>query len=60
MSWLESHVVLMAIYALLTGAFFSLLWKTGTRERLRLFAIVFSGLMLGGLAIAWAMYPFPG
>lgn len=60
MSWLESHVVLMFVYALLTGAFFALLWKTETRERLRLFATVFFGLMLGGLAIAWAMYPFPG
>lgn len=60
MSWIASHVVLMAIYALLTGAFFALLWRVETRDRVRLFAIVFFGMLLGGLGIAWAMFPFPG
>ncbi len=60
MSWIANHVVLMLIYAFLVGAFFALLWKSETRARLRLFAIVFGSLVLGGLAIAWAMYPFPG
>lgn len=59
MSWLASHVVLMTIYALLAGAFFALLWKVETRDRVRLFALVFLGMLLGGLAIAWAMFPFP-
>lgn len=56
---LASHVALMFFYAVLAGAFFALLWKETTHERIRLFAIVFSSLFLGGLALAWVMLPFP-
>lgn len=59
MSWLEGHILLMIVYALLTGAFFALLWKSEARARIRLFAIVSLGLLAGGIAIAWAMFPFP-
>ncbi|MFA6955875.1 MAG: hypothetical protein WC538_08390 [Thermoanaerobaculia bacterium] len=59
MSLLRNHVVLMAIFAILTGAFFALLWKLETRARLRTFAFISGGLFLGGLALAWAMFPFP-
>lgn len=59
MSFLRSHVVLMLFYAIATGIFFSLLWKTGRRERIRFFLIVFCSLFFGGLALAWIMYPFP-
>jgi hypothetical protein len=49
----------MATYALLVSGFFALLWREGRRERWRLFAILFASLVLGGLAVAWLMYPFP-
>jgi hypothetical protein len=49
----------MLLYAFLVAAFFALLWQRGTRARLRFFAVVFAGMVLGGLALAWAMYPFP-
>ena len=54
-----THVVLMIFYAVLAGAFFALLWREGRRERLKLFAVVFVSLFLGGVALAWLMYPFP-
>lgn len=56
---LESHVVLMLFYAIATAIFFSLLWKKEKQERIRFFIIVFCSLFFGGLALAWAMYPFP-
>lgn len=59
MSLLRSHLVLMFIYAAATGAFFALLWKTTRSERLRTFVIIFLSLFFGGMAVAWAMYPFP-
>lgn len=59
MSFLKSHVFLMFFYAVLTGIFFALLWKNGTRERVRFFLVVWASLFLGGLALAWLMYPFP-
>jgi hypothetical protein len=59
MSLLQSHAVLMFLYAIATALFFSLLWKQGRRERVRFFLIVFCSLFFGGIAIAWIMYPFP-
>jgi len=58
-SLLRNHLILMLIFATLTGAFFALLWKSEPRERIRVFALVSCSLFLGGLALAWAMFPFP-
>ena len=53
------HFLIMAVYALLVSGFFALLWRDTSRERLRLFGILVAALVLGGLAVAWLMYPFP-
>ncbi|HEY3202697.1 MAG TPA: hypothetical protein VGL03_03455 [Thermoanaerobaculia bacterium] len=53
------HFLIMTLYALLVSAFFALLWRETRRERLRLFGILLASLVLGGLAVAWLMYPFP-
>ena len=53
------HFLIMAVYALLVSGFFALLWRDGASERLRLFGILLAALLLGGLAVAWLMYPFP-
>ena len=53
------HFIIMAVYAILVSAFFALLWREERRERLRLFGILIAALLLGGLAVAWLMYPFP-
>ena len=59
MRLLANHLVLMAIYAALTGCFFALLTRHEKRARLRTFGIVAGALFMGGVAIAWVMYPFP-
>ena len=56
---LRNHVVLMFLYAAATALFFSLLWRVERRERIRFFITVFIALFAGGIALAWAMYPFP-
>jgi cytochrome bd-type quinol oxidase subunit 2 len=53
------HFIIMAVYAVLVSAFFALLWREERRERFRLFGILIAALLLGGLAVAWLMYPFP-
>lgn len=53
------HFIIMAVYAVLVSVFFALLWREERRERLRLFGILLTALILGGLAVAWLMYPFP-
>ncbi|MGH9369434.1 MAG: hypothetical protein ACRD3M_17405 [Thermoanaerobaculia bacterium] len=52
------HFLIMTVYALLVSAFFALLWRDG-RERWKLFGLLLGSLVLGGLAVAWLMYPFP-
>jgi len=53
------HFVIMVIYAFLVSAFFALLWRQERRERWKLFGLLLASLVLGGLAVAWLMYPFP-
>ena len=59
MNVLSNHVVLMFIYAVAAALFFALLWKEGQRERIRYFVLVFCALFLGGIVLAWLMFPFP-
>ncbi len=54
-----SHFLLMVLYALLVSLFFSLLWRRGRREQVKLFLQIFLGMVGGGLLVAWLMYPFP-
>jgi uncharacterized membrane protein YfcA len=53
------HFLIMTVYALLVSAFFALLWRQERRERWKLFGLLVASLVLGGLALAWLMYPFP-
>ena len=59
MSLLRNHIVLMFIYAVATGVYFALLWKNTREERIRFFFVVFVSLFIGGIVLAWVMYPFP-
>lgn len=54
-----SHLLLMSLYAFEVALFFSLLWRRERRAQRFLFLQIFLGLMLGGLALGWLMYPFP-
>jgi hypothetical protein len=53
------HFLLMVLYALLVSLFFTLLWRRGRREQIKLFLQIFLGMVGGGLLVAWLMYPFP-
>jgi hypothetical protein len=49
----------MFIYAVATGIYFALLWKTTREERIKFFVKVVVGLFVGGIALAWLMYYAP-
>jgi hypothetical protein len=53
------HFLIMTLYALLISLFFALLWRAERRERVGLFVKLFLALVVGALAVAWLMYPFP-
>ncbi|HEX4960886.1 MAG TPA: hypothetical protein VF173_08610 [Thermoanaerobaculia bacterium] len=54
-----SHFLLMVVYALIVSLFFTVLWRRERREQVKLFLQIFLGMVLGGLVVAWLMYPFP-
>jgi uncharacterized membrane protein YfcA len=54
-----SHFFLMVLYALIVSLFFTLLWRRDRRQQIRLFLQLFLGMVVGGLLVAWLMYPFP-
>lgn len=54
-----SHFSLMAIYAAMISVFFAILWRRSRGGQVRLFLQIFVSLMVGGLLIAWLLYPFP-
>jgi hypothetical protein len=56
---MNSHLLLMALFALFVSLVFSVLAKDTVREQVRLGGLMFVGFMLVGLAVAWLMYPFP-
>ena len=56
---MRNHIALMFIYAALTALFFALLWREEKRDRIRMFAIIFVSLFVGGTVAGWVMYPFP-
>ncbi len=54
-----SHFLLMVVYALIVSLFFTLLWRRERKEQVKLFLQIFLGMVVGGLLVAWLMYPFP-
>lgn len=55
-----SHFLLMVVYSLIVSVFFATLTHRPTRRaRVVLFLQLFFGMVLGGLLVAWLMYPFP-
>ena len=60
MKFLQSHIVLMFLYAVATAVFFTFLWKQEKHERIRFFFVVFSSLFLGGIGSNRAVFPIAG
>lgn len=54
-----SHFLLMNVHALVVAIFFAALWRRDRREQVKLFLQVFLSMVVGGLLLAWLMYPFP-
>ena len=57
---MRSHLLHLVLYATLVSTFFALLARRTPRERWRLGAMLWCGMVLGTLALAWLMFPFPG
>ena len=56
---MQSHILLLAIFAFFVSLVFALLTKDDTREQIRFGGMLFAGFMIAALVLGWLMYPFP-
>lgn len=56
---MRSHLLHLLLYATLVATFFALLARRTRGERWRLGLVLWGGMVLGTLALAWLMFPFP-
>ncbi len=54
-----SHFLLMVLYSTILSLFFAVLWRRERPAQLRLFLQLFGFMVVGGLLVAWLMFPFP-
>ena len=56
---MQSHLVLLALFAFFVSLVFALLAKDDVREQLRLGGVMFAGFLGAAIILGWLMYPFP-
>ena len=56
---MSSHLLLLAVFALLVSAVFAALSRDEPREQLRTGAMMFGGFIAAAVILGWLMYPLP-
>jgi hypothetical protein len=56
---MQSHLLMMALFAFFVSLVFAVLAKDSAREQARLGGLMFAGFMLAGVVASWLMFPFP-
>jgi hypothetical protein len=56
---MQSHLVLMALFAFFVSLVFALIAKDDAREQLRFGGVMFAGFLVSAIVLGWLMYPFP-
>ena len=56
---MQSHFLLLVLFAFFVSLVFALLSKDEAGEQLRLGAKLFAGFVGGAIVLGWLMYPFP-
>jgi hypothetical protein len=56
---MQSHLLMMALFAFFVSLVFAVLAKDSAREQARLGGLMFAGFMLAGVIVSWLMFPFP-
>ena len=56
---MQSHILLLAIFAFFVSLVFAVLTKDDAREQLRLGAMLFGGFIVAAFILGWLMYPIP-
>jgi hypothetical protein len=56
---MQSHLLLLAIFAFFVSLVFAMLSKDTAREQVRFGAMLFAGFIVSAIALGWLMYPIP-
>ena len=56
---MNSHVLLMTLFAFFVSLVFAVLLRDDPRQQLRLGATMFGAFLVLALALGWLMYPLP-
>ena len=56
---MQSHLVLLALFAFFVSLVFAVIAKDEVRDQLRFGGLMFGGFLASALVLGWLMYPFP-
>jgi prepilin signal peptidase PulO-like enzyme (type II secretory pathway) len=56
---MQSHLLLLVVFAFFVSLVFAVLTKDDAREQLRLGGMLFAGFVIAAIVAGWLMYPFP-
>jgi prepilin signal peptidase PulO-like enzyme (type II secretory pathway) len=56
---MQSHLLLLVLFALFVSLVFAVLTKDDLREQIRFGGMLFAGFIAAAVVLGWLMYPFP-
>jgi hypothetical protein len=56
---MQSHFVLLVMFAFFVSLVFALLAKNDLRDQVRFGGLLFAGFVGAAILLGWLMYPFP-
>jgi hypothetical protein len=55
----QSHLLLMAIFAFFVSLVFAVIAKDDAADQVRFGGLMFGGFLASAIVLGWLMYPFP-
>ena len=55
---MQSHFLLLVIFALFVSLVFAVIARDGLRDQLRFGGLMFGGFIVAAFVLGWLMYPF--
>ena len=56
---MQSHIVLLVLFAFFVSLVFAVIAKDDIWEQARLGGLLFAGFVASAVVLGWLMYPFP-
>jgi hypothetical protein len=56
---IQSHFVLLTLFAFFVSLVFAVIAKDTPREQLRFGSLMFAGFLASAFVLGWLMFPFP-